>query len=157
MREHPNTPIYSNNMLYFMSSYGKGSTMLRLSNGGRNVEKVWEAPELGHQMGHALKFGDIIYGSGQRTGWYGVDWQTGNVRFRDSTLAVGNVIFADGMLYLYSDKGELALVKPNSQRLEIVSRFPITLGTGEHWAHPTIHNGVLYVRQGDALMAFKIR
>jgi outer membrane protein assembly factor BamB len=157
MREHPNTPIYSNNMLYFMSSYGKGSTMLRLSNGGRHAEKVWEAPELGHQMGHAIKFGDIIYGCGQRSGWYGVDWQTGKVAFRDSTLSVGNVISADGLLYLYSDKGDLALVKPNPQKLEIISKFSITLGTGEHWSHPTIHNGVMYVRHGDALMAYKVK
>jgi hypothetical protein len=60
------------------------------------------------------------------------------------------------MLYVYSQQGVMALVKPNPEELEVVSRFEITQGTGEHWAHPVILNGVLYVRHGNALMAYKI-
>ncbi|MCL2739380.1 MAG: PQQ-like beta-propeller repeat protein [Bacteroidales bacterium] len=157
MREHPNTPVYSNNMLFFMSDYGKGSTMLRLSRDGRSVSKVWEMPELSHQFGHVVKFGNYIYGSGQRTTWYCVDWQTGKIMYSDNTLGVGNAISADGMLYVYSDKGEMALVKPNHEKFEIISMFPITSGTGEHWAHPVIYQGVMYVRHGDALMAYRIK
>jgi hypothetical protein len=37
-----------------------------------------------------------------------------------------------------------------------VSSFRITRGTKEHFSHPVIHNGVLYQRRGDALMAFDI-
>lgn len=157
MGEHPNTPVYSNNMLFFMSAYGKGSTMLRLSNGGRSAAKVWELTELGHQTGHVVKYGDYIYGPGERTNWYCVDWQTGKIMYSDNTLAVGNIIAADGMLYIYSDRGEMALVKPDSQKLEVVSRFPVTLGTETHWAHPVIHNGILYIRHGNTLMAYKIK
>ena len=35
--------------------------------------------------------------------------------------------------------------------------FEVTLGTGTHWAHPVINKGVLYIRHGDALMAYKIK
>jgi len=156
-REHPNAPVYSNNMLFCMSSYGKGSVMLRLTNGGRSIEKAWEMTELGHQTGHVVKFGDYIYGSGEKTHWHCVDWQTGKVMYSDQTLAKGNIIAADGMLYIYSDKGEMALVKPNPQKFEIVSKFPITLGTEPHYAHPVIYQGVLYVRHGDTLMAYRIK
>ena len=156
-KEHPNTPVYSNGMLFCMSSYGKGSVMLRLTDGGRSVEKVWEMTELGHQTGHVVKFGDYIYGSGEKTHWHCVDWQTGKIMYSDQTLAKGNIIAADGMLYIYSDKGEIALVKPNPKKFEIVSKFPVTLGTGEHWAHPVIYQGVLYVRHGDTLMAYRIK
>jgi outer membrane protein assembly factor BamB len=156
-REHPNTPVYSDNMLFCMSSYGKGSVMLRLTNGGRSVEKVWEITELGHQTGGMVKFGDYIYGSGEKTHWHCVDWQTGKVMYSDQTLARGNVIAADGILYIYSDKGEMALVKPNPEGFEIVSKFPITLGTEQHYAHPVIYQGVLYVRHGDTLMAYRIK
>jgi outer membrane protein assembly factor BamB len=155
-REHPNTPVYSHNMLFCTSSYGKGSVMLRLINGGRSVEKVWEVTELGHQTGHVMKFGNYIYGPGEKTHWYCVDWQTGKIMYSDQTLARGNIIAANGMLYCYSDKGEMALVKPNPQKFEIVSKFLITLGTEQHWAHPAIYRGVLYVRHGDTLMAYKI-
>jgi len=48
------------------------------------------------------------------------------------------------------------LVKPNPDAFELVSSFNVTLGTAQHWAHPVIHQGVLYIRHGDALMAYKI-
>ena len=69
-REHPNTPVYSDNMALFMSGYGKGSVMLRFINGGRSVEKVWELPELEHRTGHILKFGDYVYGCGSSMDWF---------------------------------------------------------------------------------------
>lgn len=155
--EHPNTPVYSDNMLLFMSAYGQGALMLRLTEGGRKVSPVWEMKELSHAMGHMMKFGNYIYGSGNRTNWYCVDWQTGKIMYSDNTIAVGNIIAAEGLLYCYSEKGEMALVKPNPERFEIVSKFPITLGTEQHWAHPVIYKGVMYVRHGDTLMAYKVK
>jgi hypothetical protein len=61
------------------------------------------------------------------------------------------------MLYVYSEKGEVALVCPNPEKFELASSFDVTLGTNQHWAHPVIQNGVLYIRHGDALMAYKVR
>ena len=156
-REHPNTPLYMNDMLLCTSSYDVGSVMLRLTDGGRKVAKVWEMSELGHQTGHVVKLGNYVYGAGEKMYWYCVDWQTGKLMYSDRTFGVGNIIAADGMLYVYSEKGEIALVKPNPQKFEVVSKFSVTFGTDPHWAHPVIHNGVLYVRHGDSLMAYKIK
>jgi hypothetical protein len=61
------------------------------------------------------------------------------------------------MLYVYSDKGTMNLIKPNPEKFELVSSFPITLGTANHWAHPVIYQGILYVRHGNTLMAYKIK
>ena len=155
-REHPNTPEYYNGMLLGMSDYGKGSVMLRLTNGGRSVEKVWENTDICHKTGNTMKFGNYVYASGERTHWYCVDWQTGKTMYSDQTIGVGTIIAADGMLYCYSEKGEMALVKPNHEKFEIVSKFDVTLGTEQHWAHPVIFKGVLYIRHGDTLMAYKI-
>ena len=156
-REHPNTPEYSNGMLLGMSDYGKGSVMLRLTNGGRSVEKVWENTDISHKTGNTMKFGDYVYASGERTHWHCVEWLTGKTVYSDPTFSVGCIIAADGMLYCYGEKGEMALVKPNPQKFEIVSKFDVTLGTEQHWAHPVIYKGVLYIRHGDTLMAYKIK
>jgi outer membrane protein assembly factor BamB len=156
-REHPNTPVYSDGLLFCTSDYEKGSVMLRLTTGGRNVEKVWENTDLCHKTGNTMKWGDYIYGSGEKTNWHCVDWQTGKTLYSDQTLGVGAIIAADGMLYCYSEKGEMALVKPNPEKFEIVGKFPVTLGTEQHWAHPVIYQGVLYVRHGDTVMAYKIK
>ena len=156
-REHPNTPEYFNGMVLGMSDYGKGSEMLRLTDGGRSVEKVWENTDLSHKTGNTLRVGNYVWGSGERTNWHCVDWNTGKTLYSDQAISVGCIIAADGLLYCYGEKGEMALVKPNSEKFEIISKFPITLGTGEHWAHPVIYRGVLYVRHGDTLMAYKIK
>lgn len=158
-KEHPNTPVYSDNMLLCTSSYGVGSIMLRLTGGGRKVEEVWKSVDLDARTGHMIKLGDYAYGAGDygKGSWYCVDWHTGRQMYKDRTIATGAIIAADGMLYCYSEKGDLALVKAVPDKFDIVSRFSINKGTGQHWAHPVIFRGVLYVRHGDSLMAYKIR
>ncbi|MDR0756765.1 MAG: PQQ-binding-like beta-propeller repeat protein [Tannerella sp.] len=154
---HPNVPVYAGNMLLCTSGYGKGSVMLRLIDGGRSVEKVWDAPQLDSRIGAMVKVGDYAYGSGDANRfWFCVDWKTGELKYKENTLPVGNVIAADGMLYCYSDRGDFALVRTTPEKFDIVSRFPITMGTDQHWAHPVIHKGVIYVRHGNTLMAYKI-
>jgi hypothetical protein len=67
------------------------------------------------------------------------------------------VIYADGMLYCYSERGELALVKADPAKFDLVSKTMVTKGSEQHWAHTMIHNGVLYLRHGKALIAYKIK
>jgi outer membrane protein assembly factor BamB len=155
---HANTPVYGDNMLLCTSGYGKGSTMLRLIDGGRNVEKVWESPELDPKTGGVVKIGDYAYGSGDMNKyWFCVDWKTGEQKYKERTLSPGATIAANDMLYCYSDKGILALVKATPEKFDVVSKFPITLGTEQHWAHPVIYQGILYVRHGNSLMAYNIK
>jgi glutamine cyclotransferase len=155
---HPNTPLYSNGMILSTTGYGGGTVMLRLINDGRAVEEVWKNSEMDCQIGGIVKTGDYVYATGHNNKfWFCIDWNTGKTMYKERTLAGSNVILADGMLYCYSDRGNMHLVKPNPDMLEIVSTFKITLGTDQHWAHPVIHNGALYIRHGDALMAYNIR
>lgn len=155
---HANTPVYSDGMLLCTSGYGKGSTMLRLTNGGREIEKVWEAPELDNRIGAMVKVGDYAYGSGDTNRyWFCVNWKTGEITYKERGLAMGNIIYADGLLYCYSDRGEMAIVKPDPTKFDIVSKYLITMGTDQHWAHPVIHKGVMYIRHGDTLMAYNIK
>jgi len=157
---HANTPVYANNMI-LCASADKSCIMLQLSDGGRKVKIAWEIPELDNLQGALVKVGDYIYGSSSgynaARNWYCVDWATGEIIYRDRQLAMGVTIAADGMLYCYTDKGEMALVKATPEKFEVVSKFPIEKGTDQHWAHPVIYKGVLYVRHGDTLMAYKIQ
>ncbi|MDR3095296.1 MAG: PQQ-binding-like beta-propeller repeat protein [Bacteroidales bacterium] len=158
---HPNIPVYSDNMLLCTSGYGKGSVMLRLTDGGRNVEKVWESSDLDSRIGAMVKTGNYAYGSGDKNKfWFCVDWKTGEQKYKDNQFGIGNVIANvvgnDAMLYCYSDKGDFALVKATPEKFDIVGKFSITLGTDQHWAHPVIYKGTLYVRHGNTLMAYKI-
>jgi outer membrane protein assembly factor BamB len=159
---HANTPVYSNNMILLTSGYGRGSTMLRLTNGGRSVEEVWFNELLDNRIGGMVKVGDYIYGSGDFSrSWFSANWNTGEIMWQDGRdnqgIANGVTIANSDMLYIYTDRGDMILARATPEKFDIVSRFPITLGTDQHWAHPVIYNGVLYVRHGDTIMAYKVK
>jgi hypothetical protein len=70
----------------------------------------------------------------------------------------GSLIYADGMLYCYEEsKGNVALVQATPQSFSPISTFQIKQGNGQHWAHPAVANGILYIRHGDALLAYDIK
>jgi len=155
---HPNIPIYSDGMIFSTTGYGGGAMLLRLKDGGKAVEQVWKNPEMDNQMGSAIRIGDCVYASGHKHKfWFCVDWGTGKTRYKTHDLGECNVISADGMLYAYSEKGQMCLIKPDPDKFVMVSSFKVVYGTDQHWAHPVIYDGVLYLRHGDALMAYKIR
>lgn len=155
---HPNTPIYKDGMLYCVSGYGSGGIMLQISDDGTKVTEKWRNESLDNQIGAVVLVNEFIYGSGQKdAAWQCLDWKTGEVKQKSKEIAKGNIISADGMLYVYSEKGEVALIKPLEGGFKIVSKFKISLGLEQHWAHLVINNGILYVRHGNVLMAYDIK
>lgn len=154
---HPNTPIYHDGYLYAFNGYGKGGYKLQLSADGNSVTKVWENSRMDPKTGGAVLVDGYVYGSGDRNRrWFGVDWNTGEVVHESRDIDVGTVIAADGMLYAYTERGGLALLRPDNGRFSVVSQTRIELGSDQHWAHLVINDGILYVRRGNALMAFDI-
>jgi len=156
---HPNTPVFIDGMIFSITGYGGGAMLLRLKDGGKAVEQVWKNEEMDNQMGGAVKIGDYVYGSGHNNKFFFcVDWKTGETKYKVNEIGECNTIAADGMIYCYSDKsGVMNLVKPNPEKFELAGSFKVESGTGNHWAHPVIHNGVLYLRHGNTLMAYKIK
>jgi outer membrane protein assembly factor BamB len=155
---NPNTPYYHDGFIYTVSGYGTGGQLFKLSADGNKIDKIWENETLDSQMGATMLVDGYIYGSGHdNRGWHCIDWKTGKVQFTSRELgSKGNIIYADGMFYCYSERGDIGLVKPNPAKFEIISSFKVTEGSGEHWAHPVIHQGRLYIRHGNTLMAYDI-
>ena len=155
---HSNGVIYEDGNIYYAAGDGNGGVKLHLSEDGSTIEEVWRNPEFDSYMGGIVKIGDHIYGSGtSKKEFKSIDINTGEVS--DSLkLGWGAVISADDMLYYYSQNGKLSLVSyTNDGKLSEVSQFKITRGAREHFSHPVIHNGVLYQRHGQVLMAFDIK
>ncbi len=155
---HANTPIFYNGDLFCFSGYGQGGVKLDLSEDGSTVSKAWFKTELDSRMGGMVAIDGYLYGSGDKAReWRCVNWETGEETYASKDLAKGVVIAADGMLYCYSERGELALVEVKPEAFNIVSQTKVELGTEQHWAHPVINNGRLFIHHGDALIAYKIK
>ena len=155
---HPNTPIYHEGSLFYFSGYGQGGGLVELNADGSAVKKKWFRTELDSRMGGAVLVDGYIYGSGDMAReWRCVDWETGKDVYTSSAIGKGVVIYADGMLYCYSDRGELAMVKADPSGFEVLGKTKVIMGSEQNWAHPVIHKGVLYLRHGKALIAYKVR
>lgn len=155
---HANSPLFHDGMLFVSSGYGTGGVMLQLSPDGSSVKEVWRNTAMDNRMGGFVLLNGKLYGSDDSNkSWYCLDWKTGTTLGSAKPTGRGTIISADGMLYCYSDKGEMVLALPTSNGMTRVSGFSVPYGDGPHWAHPVIHNGRLYVRHETSLMVYHIK
>lgn len=155
---HANTPLFYNNSLFCFSGYGQGGVKLDLNADGSQVTKAWFSNKLDSRIGGAVVVDGYIYTSGDNTrDWQCTDWKTGEQKYASQAIAKGNVIYADGKLFIYSEKGELALVPATALGFNVASKAKVELGSAQHWAHIVINNGRLFVRHGKSLIAYKIK
>ncbi|NLH18398.1 MAG: PQQ-binding-like beta-propeller repeat protein [Phycisphaerae bacterium] len=150
-------PAYANGMIYLTNGYNHGGLMLQLSPDGSSVTKKWTEPELDVHHGGVVLLGKDIHGAGTDGQWICLDLTSGKIKYRDRLVGKGSVIFADGLIYGYGENGTVGLIRPSPTGYKLISSFEISLGNEEHWAHPVVSNGILYIRHGKALMAYDIK
>ena len=161
----PNTALYKDGHIFFCHGYNIGGFKLQLNDDLTDVSLLWKTADLSTHHGGYVLVNGVLYGSNHidnsAGNWVAVDWETGKTKYNESWQArsKGSIVTADGMLYCYEERrGTIALVKPNPEKFDIVSEFRRkSNGKGPYWAHPVINNGVLYIRHGNALMAYKIK
>lgn len=155
---HANIPFYSNGFVYCVSGYGQGGVLLKLSPDGNSVTETWRSTSIQNRMGGFVVLNGKIYGSDD-TGkaWYCTDWKTGTDIYSEKITGKGNIISADGLLYMYGENGEVVLGQPTLTGFSKISSFKVPFGSAQHWAHLVINNGRLYVRHGNSLMVYDIR
>ncbi len=154
---HSNTVIYDNGSIYFVAGDGNCGVKLKLSEDGNSVSEVWRNTKLDGFMGGLVSIGDYIYSNGSaKPVFMSVNKNSGEIA---CTLKIGSgaVIAANDLLYYYNQKGEVMLIDPNPTDMKVISVFKITKGEKEHFAHPVINKGVLYIRHGDYIMAYSIK
>ncbi len=155
---HANTPLYHDGSIYCVSGYGRGGVMLKLADDGSSVQEMWRNTNLDNRMGGFVLVNGKIFGSDDSGKlWYCLDWKTGAPMYSEKITGRGNIIFADGMLYLYGENGEVVLAEPLMDSFKKISAFKVPFGADQHWAHLVIGNGRLYVRHGTSLMVYDIR
>ena len=155
---HPNIPVYKDGYIYCVSGYGRGGVMLKLSDDGGSVTEAWRNTSLDNRMGGVVVLNDRIYGTGDKSRKFiCLDWKTGKEMYVLNQLAPGNIISAEGLLYVYAESGTIALVEPKTDGFSVLSTFKVPFGSNQHWAHTVIKDKKLYVRHGTSLMVYEIK
>jgi outer membrane protein assembly factor BamB len=170
------TPIVRGNLVYQTAGYDYGCHLFEISR----VGDAFEAKELYSRKnqrsvknthGGVVLVGDHIYGHSERLGWICQEFKTGNVVWDERTklecIASGSITAADGMLYLYSDEGEVVLLKASPEGWQEHGRFGIpekskvpqqrpTSRAAKIWTPPVVANGRLYLRDEELLFCFDV-
>ena len=159
-QNHPVMPVYDSGVLYVTSGYGKGAIGLALADDGLSVKQIWEQRKQDPAHGQAVLVDGYVYASSHQSSagkWSCVELATGRLAWEAAGVGKGgSVIYADGLLYCYSEDGMVGLMRPNPESCQVISSFKVPLGADQHWAHPAVANGRLYIRHGDALMCYDI-
>ena len=157
------TPIFHDGEIFISTMFNAGSVKLKVIVQGdkARVEELWRSDELDNQHGGVILVDGFLYGacrSKNKGGWVCLDWKTGQKQYAERGVGRGSLTYADGMLYILSERSKVALVKAVPDRHEVVSSFSIPAGgEGPTWAHPVICGGRLYIRHGDRLFAHDVR
>jgi outer membrane protein assembly factor BamB len=160
-------PIYREGYLYLVNALeqegGEGGIKLKVTvaNGKVSLEEVWRVKKLDNVHDSVILLDEFLYGVsyGYKNGVFVcVDWKTGEVQYEGRRHGRGSSLtWAEGLIYLLSDKEEVLLIRPNPQKYDVISQFTLPEGgEGPTWAHPVVFGKRLYVRHGTFLYCYDV-
>ena len=159
------TPIIRDDLVFFAAGYKRGGALVRQvpgPDGSLSIDEIYPLnPDLANKHGGIVLVGDHLYGDSDDKGipWC-ADFMTGTLAWksRGSGRNSACVTAADGHVYVKFSDGTLALVKADPAAYEEVSSFKVP-GSGDRpsWAHAVILDGLLYLREGDAILCYDLR
>jgi len=152
------TPVYHAGSIFYVTPFTDLGRRFHLQPGpsGIAAEHVWTSP-IDTVTGGAVLVGDTLFAAGYRRSkwWFAIDWETGETKHELKDFTTGAALYADGRLYVLDERGEVGLLAPGSEGLEVAGRFRLIEDrVRDAWAHPVLHAGRLYLRYHDSLWCY---
>ncbi len=160
------TPIFHDDEVYVTSGYGAGCNLFKIApkEGGRlpgfTAIALYANKEMINHHGGVVLVDKYLYGFSDGKGWTCMDFQTGNVAWRDKGIGKGSLVYADGLLCLRSEEGPgtVAIIEASPDGYKELSRFnPPNRSDKNSWPHPVITGGRLYLRDQDVLLCYDVK
>ncbi|MGI9445862.1 MAG: PQQ-binding-like beta-propeller repeat protein [Rubripirellula sp.] len=157
------TPIYQDGLLFAASAYGNGGGAVKLvkgSDGTIDAEEVYFTNRMQNHHGGMIVVDGAIYGANGGNGG-GIltclDFQTGDILWRDRMGPKGALLYADDRIYLRGEDDEMVLIEPSREGFVERGRFEQPdRSRSPAWAHPIVANGKLYIRDQNLLLCYDI-
>ncbi|MFM7207231.1 MAG: PQQ-binding-like beta-propeller repeat protein [Planctomycetaceae bacterium] len=158
------TPIIRNDLVFFSAGYRRGGALLRQvpDGDGVKVEEIYGlTSDLANKHGGIVLVGDHLYGDSDDKGIpFCAELMTGKIAWkqRGSGKNSATVMAADEHVYVRYADGTVSLVKADPAEYREVASFKAP-GSGDRpsWAHMVIADGLLYLREGDAILCYDVR
>lgn len=144
---HVTAPVVvSSNQLLISSGYGTGSELVKLeldSNKNWTVTRAWKSMYLKSKFAPIFLRGDFIYGLDDGI-FTCVGLKTGQRRWKDGRYGHGQGLLVAGLILLTSERGEVILIEPNSEKLVELGRFQVF--SDKTWNPPSLAGEYLLMR-----------
>jgi outer membrane protein assembly factor BamB len=157
------TPVVADGIAYAGSAgTGGGAVKLQAKDGGVAAEPLYFETSLPTAIGGAVKLGDYLYGT-TGAALLCLEFQTGQVKWKERALGAASICFADGRLYLHGENGEVALVEASPEGYREQGRFTPpappkrTNNMEKAWVYPVVAGGRLYLRDHECLWCYDVR
>jgi outer membrane protein assembly factor BamB len=144
------------NRLFVSTGYGKGASMLELTNtgDGLTVREVWSSNRMKNSFTSSVFHAGYIYGLDESI-LACVDASTGELKWKGGRYGYGQLLLASGHLIVLTEDGNIAQVQATPERHVEKVRFPVL--DGKTWNHPALAEGYLLVRNLAEMAAFDLR
>jgi outer membrane protein assembly factor BamB len=156
------TPVASDGYVYSGANrVGGGAVRLNAAQQAVTAEEAYFDLNLPGAIGGTVLVGDYLYGSSQTL--MCVAYKTGQVKWNERSIAPASLCYADGMLYMHGEDGDVAVIEASPDAYKEQGRFtppdqPKHNNSMEKsWAYPVIANGRLYIRDLDTLWCYDIK
>ena len=171
------TPVIVGDEVFISETYGVGSALLKIKATDTDVtyRVVWQDDPNVRAKAMKCHWNTPIFIDGYLYGCSGrnppdaslrcIEWSTGKVMWDEPTRTRSSMLLADGYLINLEERGTLSLIKPNPQKLEMLSEVELAgeidgrrrrLLNDPCWAAPILSHGLLYVRGEDRLVCLDI-
>ena len=160
------TPLAVDGKVFISAGENHGSALLSLAANGTtfDVTTVWSSlgprSTLRSEWQTPIQLDGFLYGfdnvggAGPISHLTCIESATGKRVWQQVRFGKGNLIAADGMLFLSTFKGDLVLLKANPRKFEELGRMQ---AVGQTRTTPVLANGLLYLRDNREVVCFDVR
>jgi outer membrane protein assembly factor BamB len=157
------TPIARDGFVYAAASRtGGGLVSLKASADGVAAEQVYYTRGLPYSLGGSVLLGDYLYGT-TNEGLVAAEFATGKIKWQAESIGGGSILYANGLLFLHGENGDVALVEATPEGYREKGRFtppdkPKHRDAMEKaWVYPVVANGRLYIRDLGTLWCYNVK
>lgn len=150
-RTNSTTPLIVKDRVFISSGYNVGSGLFQLTSDG--LTELYSHRNLRTHFNNSILYKGHLYGFdgnsnlGRVVRLTCMDFETGEVKWKQAGLGCGSLMIADGRLLILSDRGDLVLADASPGGFNEVSRSRFL--TGRCWTMPVLVNGRVYGRNAD--------
>ena len=150
-RTNSTTPIIAGDHIFISTGYNVGSALFRFRNS--ELDELYTSKRMRNHFNNSILFDGHLYGFdgnsnlGRVVTLTCMNFETGEVMWKERGLGCGSLMIADGKLVVLSEKGELVIAGASSSAFREEARAKIL--DGRCWTVPVLLNGCVFARNAN--------